>query len=299
MATLSIEKVSARPAASRPAGTVARGKLAAQRPSAAARGRARLAALEDRDLLAIVRSQPVTSSQRASACEQLVARYRNLVRSCVRRYQNGPEQIEDLMQVGYVGLMKAINNFDPDFGTSLAAYAEPCITGEIKRHFRDKRWLVHVERPMQELVLKMRDATGQLNQQLGHSPSDSDLANRIGTSDDSIRQARLAKAALQPWSLDAPLISHPDAASLADLLGTDDPNIELAVDLQALAAHWGELPEREQQILVMRFYEDMTQAQIGAQLGVSQMQVSRLLAHAFRFLRERILADADTKPIAA
>jgi RNA polymerase sigma-B factor len=250
--------------------------------------------IDDAELLHLVRSLPRTSTRRASAFELLVTRYRNLVRSCVQRYGHGPEPAEDLMQVGYVGLVKAINNFDPAVGTSLAAYAQPCITGEIKRHFRDKRWLVHVERPMQELVLEIRDAAGKLNQQLGHAPSAADLASRVGTSDDLVRQARLAEVALQPWSLDAPLSNQPDAARLADVLGQDDPNIDLAIDLQAVAAHWGELPRREQRILMMRFYGDMTQAQIGAQIGISQMQVSRLLAHALRFLRERILDQAES-----
>jgi RNA polymerase sigma-B factor len=248
-----------------------------------------LAALDDSELLGMVRSLPQASVRRARACELLVARHRNLVRACVRRYQNGPELTEDLMQVGYVGLMKAINNFDPAVGTSLAAYAQPCITGEIKRHFRDKRWLVHVERPLQELVLEIREETQKMTQQLGHAPSDSDLADKIGADGDQLRQARLAEVALQPWSLDAPLTDRPEAATLADLMGADDPNIELALDLQAVATHWGELPVREQRILMMRFYGDMTQAQIGAQLGISQMQVSRLLAHALGLLRERIL----------
>jgi RNA polymerase sigma-B factor len=257
--------------------------------------------LEDGELLRIVRSLPRTSARRATACETLVARYRNLVRSCVQRYRHGPELIDDLMQVGYVGLLKAINNFDPAVGTSLAAYAQPCITGEIKRHFRDKRWLVHVERPVQELVLEMRDAAGKLNQQLGHAPSDADLAEKLGTTDESLRKARLAEMALQPWSLDAPLTNQPEAASLGDVLGRDDRNIEVALNLQAVATHWGELPKREQRILLMRFYHDMTQAQIGAQLGISQMQVSRLLAHALGFLRNRILGlnEADTARTAA
>ena len=249
---------------------------------------------DDGELLHLVRSLPRTSPRRARACEQLVVRYRNRVWSCVQRYRHGPELTEDLMQVGYVGLVRAINNFDPAVGTSLAAYAQPCITGEIKRHFRDKRWLVHVERPIQELVLEARDAAGTLNQQLGHAPSDADLASKLGTSDALLRQARLAEVALQPWSLDAPLTNQPEAASLADVLGQDDSNIELAVDLQAVAAHWGELPRRERRLLVMRFYGDMTQAQIGAQLGISQMQVSRLLAHALGFLRERVLGQAES-----
>jgi RNA polymerase sigma-B factor len=260
-----------------------------------------LSELDDRDLLTIVRRLDRGSPRRARACEVLVGRYRNLVRSCVRRYQSGPELTEDLMQVGYVGLLKAINNFDAAVGTSLAAYAQPCITGELRRHFRDKRWIVHVERPVQELVLEVRDTTEKLSQQLGRAPSDAELAASIGASVQTVRRGRLAEVALRSWSLDAPLTDQPDTASLADMLGHDDPNIELALNLRAVAAHWPELPDREQRILVMRFYDDMTQAQIGAELGISQMQVSRLLARALRVLRERLLGagESGTAPAAA
>ena len=123
-----------------------------------------LSRLDDTALLRIVRAEPMASPRRAAACELLVTRHRNLVRACAARYKHSPEPAEDLLQVGYVGLLKAINNFDPDLGGSLAAYAQPCISGEIKRHFRDKRWQVHVERSMQELVLAVREATRALTQ---------------------------------------------------------------------------------------------------------------------------------------
>jgi len=275
-------------------------KVSASESEAAARSRRReqrttrrLAALEDADLLRIVRSRPRTSQERAGACEQLVRRYRNLVAMSVQRYAGGPELTEDLMQVGYVGLLKATNNFDPAVGKSLAAYAQPCITGEIKRHFRDKRWQLHVKRPLKVLALQVREVTEPLTQQLGHAPSDSDLASTLSASEAMIRQAQLAALALQAWSLDAPLTDQPGAASLAEVLGQDDPNIEKMLNLQAVATHWRDLPRREQQILVMRFYGDMTQAQIGAKFGISQMQVSRLLAHALGYLREQLLGLQD------
>jgi RNA polymerase sigma-B factor len=263
-------------------------------PAPGGRTLADLAGLDDGELLRIVRSQPLGSARRAAACELLVSRHRNLVRSCVQRYKRSPEPVEDLMQVGYVGLLKAINNFDPDFGGSLAAYAQPCISGEIKRHFRDKRWHVHVERSMQELVLQVREATRQLTQQLGHQPADGELAGHLGISDADLREARRADMVFQPASLDAPLAGRPDAASLADVLGEEDPEVEHTLDMESVAAHWGELPRREQKILLLRFYGDMTQAEIGQQLGISQMHVSRLLAHALGHLRHRLLDTHDT-----
>jgi RNA polymerase sigma-B factor len=178
-----------------------------------------LAGLGDRELLVIVRSEPLASARRDAACELLVSRHRRLVWSCVRPYRCSPEPAEDLVQVGYVGLLKAINNFDPAFGGSLAAYAQPCISGEIKRHFRDKRWPIQVKRSVKELVLDVREATRQLTQDLGHMPSESDLARHLGVSGDDLRDARRAELAFQPSSLDAPLSGRPEMASLADLLG--------------------------------------------------------------------------------
>ena len=246
--------------------------------------------MEDGELLGLVRAEPVGSGRRSAACELLVARHRALVRSCVRRYLRSPEPAEDLMQVGYVGLLKAINNFDPEVGGSLAAYAQPCISGEIKRHFRDKRWQVRVERPVQELVLEVREASRELAQRLGHLPGEAELAEHLGRSREDVAQARRADLVFSPSSLDAPLGDRPDAGCLADVLGAEDPAMEHALDMAAVAAHWGELPRREQKILLLRFYGDMTQAQIGERLGISQMHVSRLLARALGYLRERLLA---------
>src|SRR5215471_3546059 len=265
-------------------------------PAATGRTLETLAGLDDRELLRIVRSQPLDSARRVAACELLVSRHRNLVRSCVQRYNRSPEPTEDLMQVGYVGLLKAINNFDPSVGGSLAAYAQPCISGEIKRHFRDKRWQVHVERSMQELVLQVRDATRLLTQRLGHVPADEEVAGHLGISDDDLREARRADLVFQPASLDAPLAGQPDAASLADVLGEEDPEVEHTLDMESVATHWDELPRREQKILLMRFYGDMTQSEIGQQLGISQMHVSRLLSHALGHLRQRLLGPHEGRP---
>ena len=254
-----------------------------------------LAGLDDRELLDIVRSLPQASQRRAAACELLVTRHQGLVRSCVRRYPGSPEPIEDLMQVGYIGLLKAISNFDPAAGCNLATYALPCISGELKRHFRDKRWQVHVRRPVQELVLQVRQATWRLAQELGRTPADTDLARHLGVSGDDLRQARRAELAFQPYSLDAPLAGQAGLISLADYLGEEDPRIEHVLAMQAVATHWGELPPREQKILLMHFRGGMTQTQIGQRLLISQMHVSRLRAHALGYLRSRVLDLEGTR----
>jgi RNA polymerase sigma-B factor len=257
--------------------------------SEAASGRqAALDAATDAQLLGVVRSLPKGSERRSQSCAVLVGRYQGLVRSCVNRYRNSPESAEDLMQVGYLGLMKAINNFDPSFGRDLGAYAQPCITGELKRHFRDKRWQVHVERPVQERMLELRQAEGELTHQGGSKPNDEELAGRLECSEAEVREARQARTLMTLTSLDAPLSDREGVMSLADTLGEEDQAVEHALSMQAIATHWGELPRREQRILLMRFYGDMSQAEIGKALGISQMHVSRLLAHALGYLRDRI-----------
>ena len=260
-----------------------------------------LARLDDQALLGIVRLLPQASERRVAACELLVTRYQGLVWSCVRRYVRSPELAEDLVQVGYVGLLKAINNFDPAICSNLATYAQPCISGEIKRHFRDKRWQIHVKRSVQDLMLQARAATGPLAQELGRTPTESDLATYLRVSAADLRQAQRAELAFQPSSLDAPLAGQPGLSTLADYLGEEDPRLEHMLTMRAVATHWGELTPREQEILMMCFQGGMTQTEIGQRLRISQMHVSRLRAHALGHLRSRLLdlEDAAAQPVPA
>jgi RNA polymerase sigma-B factor len=253
--------------------------------------RADLGELSDKALLARLRPLPPDSTERAAICEVLVERYAHLVRACVRPYRRSPEPLEDLTQVGYLGLLKAIGNFDPAFGDSLPAYAAPCISGEIKRHFRDKRWQVHVRRPLQELLLEIRAVSGELAQERGRAPADGELAALLGATEDDIRQARQAGLAFAATSLDAPVSDDDDAAPLAEMLGEDDQAVEDAIDMQAVRTHLDDLPEREQRILNLRFYGNLTQAEIGQRLGLSQMHVSRLLARALAYLRHQLTSE--------
>lgn len=251
--------------------------------------------LEQRDdagLLSLIHALPRESPTRETACEVLVNRYRPLVRSCARRFQNSPEPYEDLLQVGYVGLIKAINNYDPAAGTGLAGYALPCVTGEIKRYFRDKRWQVRVKRSLQERRLAVRSASAELTQMLGHAPSDAELADRLNLTEDELREVRRAEMAFQSSSLDAPLADDDKRPSLAEMIGGEDPQLEQVLDMEAVWTHLSGLPDREQQLLLMRFYGNMTQAEIGKHLGISQMHVSRLLAESLGYLRERLLEPA-------
>ena len=260
-------------------------------PAPALGCRAELAMLSDDELLFRFRELPRDDYERSVICELLVARYERLVRSCVRQYRGSPEPVEDLMQVGYVGLLKAINNYDPTFGSGLSAYAAPCVSGEIKRHFRDKRWQVHVRRSAQELLLELRKATEHLTHSLGRAPNDEELIERLGCTADDLLEARQADMVFSSYSLDAPLSDRDDPAMLGDVLGDEDPDMENALDMEAVSTHWDELPEREQRILVMRFYGNLTQAEIGSRLGISQMHVSRLLARTLAQLRDGLTAD--------
>jgi RNA polymerase sigma-B factor len=250
----------------------------------------------DQQLLARWRAAPPGSAERDQIGEVLVRRYDFLVRACVRRYRSSPVPAEDLMQVGYTGLMKAINGFDPGHGTSLAAYAEPCISGELKRYFRDKRWQLHVRRATQEQHLKVRAARAELAQRLSRQPSADELAAGAGLSLAELAEVERAGRAFEAASLETP---RADGRTLADTLGAEDPRLDFVLDMAAVWTHWAELPEREQRLLLLRFYGELTQAEIGQRLGMSQMQVSRLLSRSLSFLRGRLLAGPGERRPAA
>jgi RNA polymerase sigma-B factor len=251
---------------------------------------------DDARLLRMVHSLPRDSSLRERANEVLVTRYDWLVRSCAQPYRFSPESQEELMQVGYVGLLKAINRFDPAFGTTLTTYAQPCISGEIKRHFRDKRWQLHVRRSIQELRLELRGAVSELAQRLGRMPTGSELAEHVGASEEDIAEARMAEGAFRASSLDSPIGGDDGQSTVADLVGADDAAIDHVLDMQAVWTHWAGLPDRLQQILLMRFYGNMTQADIGQRIGLSQMHVSRLLAEALGYLRQHVAPTKREAP---
>jgi RNA polymerase sigma-B factor len=252
-----------------------------------------LGKLSDAELLTLFREHEDDEQVRDAALGVLVQRYTPLVRACVRPYRNSPEPTDDLMQVGFVGLLKAIRRFDPSFGNELRAYAVPCVTGELKRHFRDKRWQVRVARPLQELLLALRGATDDLVNELGRQPDEAELADRLGVTPDDLHEARQAAQGFSALSLDAPAGDDEGSAELGELLGQEDAGIAQAVDMQAVERHWDELPRREQQILIMRFYGNHSQEEVATRLGISQMHVSRLQARALALLRKQLNEDPE------
>ncbi|MES9538508.1 SigB/SigF/SigG family RNA polymerase sigma factor [Actinomadura sp. NPDC000600] len=215
-----------------------------------------------------------------------------LVRSVARRYAGRGEPVEDLEQAAFVGLVSAINRFDPARGIRFLAYAYPVVTGEVRRHFRDRTWGVKVSRRIQELRPMLHRAMTDFTAAHGRSPTAAELADRLGVGLEETLDALVASEAYRPLSLDAPAggSEEGDPGTLGDSLGADDPDLEGIVDAQALRPLLDELPERERTIVLLRFFGNKTQSQIAAQLGLSQMHVSRLLAQTLKRLRQGLLA---------
>jgi RNA polymerase sigma-B factor len=215
----------------------------------------------------------------------------SLVRFAAGRFRSrGPEEMEDIVQVGMIGLIKAIDRFELTREVEFTSFAIPYIVGEIKRFFRDTTWAVHVPRRLQEARVQLARATEELRSRLGRTPTVKELSELMSLPEDEVIEARLAANAYNSTSLDATINGAEDGENaLADFIGTDDASLELVEDFHALAPMIAELDERDRQILHMRFVEELTQAQIGEHLGVSQMHVSRLLSRTLARLREGML----------
>jgi RNA polymerase sigma-B factor len=220
-----------------------------------------------------------------SSREDLVGRFLPLARDLALRYTYTDEPFDDLMQVASLGLIKAIDRFEPDRGTRFTSYAAPTILGELKRHFRDKGWALRVPRDLQERALAVSRQTEVLAKKLGRSPNVREVAWALGISVESVLEASEAAASYEASSLDAPAARGDDeSASLVDLLGDEDTSYELVESRDAIASTWKALPEIERRVLGLRFLDDLTQREIGERIGYSQMHVSRLLRRALTSL---------------
>jgi RNA polymerase sigma-B factor len=223
---------------------------------------------------------------------RLVELYMPLAEYLARRFRNRGEQLDDLVQVANLGLIKSVDGFDPTRGAAFTSYAIPMIVGELKRHFRDKGWDVRVPRRLQELRLQIGKVSGDLAQDLGRSPTVADLAARLCVSEEEVIEGLDCGQAYRALSLDAPVGDGEGGTNgLGDLLGDDDPDMQNVENREALRPLLARLPEREQKIIAMRFHGNLTQSQIAAELGISQMHVSRLLAGALRNLREQLTRE--------
>ena len=219
--------------------------------------------------------------------ERLSELHLPLVRYLAKRFADRGEPLEDLVQVGSVGLMKAIDRFDLEREVKFSTYATPTIVGEIKRYFRDSGWSVRVPRRLQELSLRLGKATARLRQDLGRSPTVAELAAELGVSEDEAIEAYDASLAYSTGSLDAKVGTSEDGATLGERLGDEDAWLDQMEYFASIAPAVADLDQREQRIIYLRFFQGMTQSQIAEELGISQMHVSRQLTRTLRFLRAR------------
>lgn len=214
-----------------------------------------------------------------------------LVRFTAARFRSNAEPYEDIVQAGTIGLIKAINRFDPDQGVEFASFAIPTISGEIKRHFRDTSWAVHVPRRLQHLRLALTDGRARLEQRLGREPTVAELARHTGLEPDDVLEGLLAANAHTSSSLDYHAGDEESEGLLARTIGHEDRRLEMVENVQSLRPLIAGLPERDRRIVSMRFGAEMTQGEIGAELGLSQMHVSRLLARILGRLRRHLADD--------
>jgi RNA polymerase sigma-B factor len=224
------------------------------------------------------------ASDRRELRDELVAAHLGLAEYLARRFANRGEPLDDLIQVASLGLVKAVDRFDPDRGVEFSTYATHTIVGELKRHFRDKGWAVRAPRRTQELYLRLNKVISTLGQTLGHSPTIAELAAEVQVSEEEVLEALEAGQAYRFASLDAPS-GDSEAPSYASYLGGEDPGIDTAERRAVLAPLLDKLAPREQLIVHLRFFQGMTQSEIATHLGISQMHVSRLLARSVTQLR--------------
>ena len=255
-------------------------------PSAVEQVRARSA-----ELFAVLRDDAAGDGERALARDDLVHLHLSLVEHCARRFRNRGEPFEDLVQVGTIGLIKAVDRFETDRGVEFSTYATPTVIGEIKRHFRDKGWAIRVPRRLQELRMQIGGATAELTQKLGRSPTPRELAEVIGCSVEEIMEGIESSHAYATLSLDATDDSDDGPPAMLATLGVEDANIEHVEVRESIKPLLEGLGEREKRILLLRFFKNMTQSQIAEEIGVSQMHVSRLLTRTLTQLRTSLEQD--------
>ncbi|GAA4733395.1 hypothetical protein GCM10023350_16150 [Nocardioides endophyticus] len=237
------------------------------------------------DLFVILRDEEGSEASHAAAREDLVHLHLPLVEHCARRFRNRGEPLEDLVQVGTIGLIKSVDRFDTDRGVEFSTYATPTIIGEIKRYFRDKGWAIRVPRRLQELRMQIGTASAELTQSLGRSPTPRELAEAIGCTVEEIIEGIESSNAYSTLSLDASDDSDDGAASMLDAIGIDDEGLEHVEIRESIKPLLDRLAPREKKILLLRFFKNMTQSQIAEEIGVSQMHVSRLLNRTLEQLR--------------
>ncbi len=237
-----------------------------------------------RDLAQVPADSPEFTRQR----DQIVQRCLPLADHIARRFDGRGEPRDDLVQVARVGLVNAVIRYDVETGSDFVSFAVPTIMGEVRRHFRDNSWSVKVPRRLKELHLRLGAATGELSQRLGRAPTASELAEELDMDRDEVIEGLIAGSSYKTLSIDSGGSSNEDAPVIADTLGDVDARLDQIENREALRPLLAALPERERTVLVLRFFESLTQTQIAERVGISQMHVSRLLAKSLARLRDQL-----------
>jgi RNA polymerase sigma-B factor len=240
---------------------------------------------QDVDFVALIEAYRAGDEK---AREALVERYMPLVRSLASRYAGRGEPQEDLVQVGSIGLLLAIQRFDTERQVQFTTYAVPTIVGEIQRHFRDRAWALHVPRRLKELSVRLTRTIEVMTAELGRAPTIAELAEATGAAEDEVVEALQTSEAYSTRSLSQPLGRETDDETMQDVLGIDDQGFSEVEDSYLVEAGLSALDERERRIIELRFFEGLTQSEIAARVGISQMHVSRLLRRALHLMRGRL-----------
>ena len=247
---------------------------------------------ETAELFAALAAAPDGRS-RAVALERIVLLYLDLCGSMASRYDGRGIEHDDLVQVARLALVKAIDRYVPGQGPSFAAFAVPTISGELKRHFRDRGWMVRPPRRLQEMRVQVQSCRNRLEQEVGHTPTDADVARELGVTRAAVKEAVAASSSFHPTSLDASTTDD-ESGSVAYVLGDDDESLARVEDRVCLSAALSGLDADERQLLALRYVDELTQREIGLRLGMSQMQVSRALRRLVAHLRVALADDATT-----
>ncbi|GGR98774.1 RNA polymerase sigma factor [Streptomyces aureoverticillatus] len=237
--------------------------------------------------------------ERDALREEIVQAWLPMAERLAGRFRNRGEALDDLRQVAALGLVKAVDRYDPERGNAFESYAVPTVTGEIKRHFRDHMWTLHVPRRVQDLRNRVRFACQDLSQVSGRAPTVAEIADKARMSEEDAAAGLEALDSFTALSLDAELPGSDDGYALRDTLGGADPALDVVVDREAVKPCLARLPERERTILYMRFFGDMTQSRIAEHLGISQMHVSRLISRCCGRVRDEVLREAARHPAPA
>lgn len=245
----------------------------------------------EHELLRQLAALPPDDPARREIRDIIVTSHLPLVEHLARRFRDRGESHEDLVQVGTVGLIKAVDRFDLERGVEFSTYATPTIVGEIKRHFRDRGWAVRVPRRLQEMRLRLNSATAELTQRNGRTPTVAELAEFLDVTEDEVLEGLESAQAYATASLDGTSGNAEEGGSLASTLGSEDTEIEAVENRESLKPLLQALPDREKRILMLRFFENKTQSEIAAEVGLSQMHVSRLLAKTLAQLRDQMTDD--------